>query len=139
MNNIGTPPNYPRKYPLAIEDSGSNIHLENQAIETMSPLIMSKEMVERILDGSTMESSHEATIQIPGLTKKSIQIQILPKMRTSPLIPLGFLCDYGCAITLEQQEMTSEKNGQQILISYQELKKQEFGNFPWKHNNQTLW
>ena len=36
-------------------------------------------------------------------------------MKTSPLILLGFLCDGGCTITLDKQEMSVQKNGQEII------------------------
>ena len=47
IDNIGTPPNYPRKYTLAISDSGANIHLENEITVIMSPVILSKDMTVR--------------------------------------------------------------------------------------------
>ena len=90
---------------LAITNSGANIHLARQATPTMAPVIMENETKARLPDGSTMESTHIATLQLPGLSKQAIQINISPKMNTSPLISLGVLCDYGCTITLDKQEM----------------------------------
>ena len=72
-------------------------------------------MVSRLTYGSTMKSSHIATLQIPGLSKQSRQIEILPKMKTARLISFGVLCDDGCTITLENQETPVQKNGQQII------------------------
>ena len=46
-------------------------------------------MTERLPDGSTMDSSHVETLQLPGLTKKTIHILILPEKITAPLISLG--------------------------------------------------
>ena len=31
IHNTMTPPNFPRKYTLAIVESGANIHIENEA------------------------------------------------------------------------------------------------------------
>ena len=62
-------------------------------------------MKAKLSDGSTMESTHIATLHLPGLSKLARQIQILPKMHTAPLISLGVLCDYGCTITLDKQEV----------------------------------
>ena len=56
-----------------------------------------------------MELSYVATLQIPGLSKQARQIQIFPKIRTAPPIPLGVLCDYGYTITLYQQETIFKK------------------------------
>ena len=54
INDIGSPPNYPRKYTLSISESGENIHLENGAIPTMPPLIIPNNMTASIPDGNTM-------------------------------------------------------------------------------------
>ena len=102
INNTTTPPNYPSNNTLEIEDSGTNIHLDKQATPKMAQVIISKDTAPRLPDGSTMELSHIATLQLPVISKKSRQIKIIPKMRTVPLISLGFLCDYGCTITLYQ-------------------------------------
>ena len=85
---------------LAIADSGANIHLARQATPTMAPVIMDNEMKARLLYGITMESTHIATLQLPGLSKLARQIHILPKIQTASLISLGVLCDDGCNITL---------------------------------------
>ena len=62
-----------------------------------------------------MDLSHVATLHLPGLTIKARQIHIFPKIRTAPLVLFGVLCDYGCTITLEQQDITFQNNEQQIL------------------------
>ena len=56
-----------------------------------------------------MESSHIATLQLPGLSKKARHIHIFPKTRTAQLISLGVLCDDGFTITLYNQEMSVQK------------------------------
>ena len=61
---------------LSITDSGVNIHPEKKSTTTTTPMIMSNEMTEKIPDGSTMESSHISTLQLPGLIKQVRQIQI---------------------------------------------------------------
>ena len=76
---------------------------------------MSTEMTERLSDGGTMDSPHIATLQLPGLGNQARQIHIFPYMKTVPLISVGVLWDYGCAITVEKQEMSVHKNGQEII------------------------
>ena len=66
----------------------------------MAPVIISNEMTVRLPYGSTMESSHIVTLNISVLIKQASHIQNPPKMKTDPLISLGFLCDYGYNITL---------------------------------------
>ena len=71
---------------LAILDSGVNMHISIQATYTMAPVIMENEMKSRLPDGIPMESTHIATLRLPGLSKQAIQIQIFSKMHTAPLI-----------------------------------------------------
>ena len=96
---------------VAIEDSGSNIHLSKQATPTMAPIIISNIIISILTDGSIIESSHIATLQLPGLIKQARQIHIFPKLKTDPLISLGFLCDDGCTITLDKKTMSVQNNG----------------------------
>ena len=100
---------------LAIAGSGANIHLARQATSTMDPLVIDNEIKARLPDGSTMESTHIATLQLPGISKIVIQIHILPKMQTAPSISLGFLCDYGCTITLDKLTISIHNNGEEII------------------------
>ena len=86
INNIRNPSNYPRTYTLGITDLGENIHISNESTTTMYPVILLNNMHARLKDGSTMESSHIATLQLPGIIKKSRQIHILHKIITAPLI-----------------------------------------------------
>ena len=76
---------------LEISDSGANTHLEQQDTPTMTPVMMSNEIIERLTDEGTMESSHIETLKTPGLRKQARQIQIFQNMKTSPLISLGVL------------------------------------------------
>ena len=71
---------------LPIVDSGANIHLAKQATHTMDPVIMYNYVKARLPDGSTMESTHIETLQIPGISKQARQILILPKLQTAQLI-----------------------------------------------------
>ena len=100
---------------LEITDSGANIHLARQATPTMAPVIMDNEMKSRLQYGGTMDSTHIATLQLPGIIKLSMHIHIFPKMQTDPLISSVVLCDDGCTITLDKQEMSFQKNGEEII------------------------
>ena len=81
----------------------------------MAPLIVSNEITARLPDMSTMESSHLMTLQLPGIIKQDRRIHIFPQMKTAPLISLGVLCDYGFTITLDKQDMSVQKNGQERI------------------------
>ena len=81
----------------------------------MATDIMSDNITARLTYGSTMESSHLATLQIPGLSKKTRKIHIFPEMKTSPLLSLVLLCDNVCIITLYKQDISVRKNLQEII------------------------
>ena len=87
---------------LAITYSGANIHVAKQATPTMAPVIMLNDITSRLLNGSTMDSSQIAILQLTGISKQDSHIHIFSKMNTAPLISLGVLCDYGCTITLDK-------------------------------------
>ena len=61
INNVGIPANSLRKETLAISDLVANIHIYNEATPKMSPVIMSKNITEMQVDGSTMDSLHVKT------------------------------------------------------------------------------
>ena len=111
INYIDTPTNPTSTNMLAITDLCANIHPEIQATHTTTPVMMENEMKSRLPYESTIESTHIETLQLPGLSKQARQIHIFPKMQISPLIPLGVLCDYGCTITLDKQEISIQRNG----------------------------
>ena len=73
----------------------------------MAPVIISNEMTARLPDVITMESLHISTFQLPGLIKQEIHIKIYPKLKTSPLISLGVLCDFVCTTTLHKHDMSA--------------------------------
>ena len=62
-----------------------------------------------------MESSHIATLQLPGSSKQARQIHIFPKIKTAPLIFLRVLLDNVCITKLYKQDMSVQNNEQQII------------------------
>ena len=81
----------------------------------MDPVIISNEMTARLPYGNTMESSHIETLQLLFLIKQGKRIHIFPKMKISPLISLGVLCDDGYTIKLYKQDVSVQNNGQEII------------------------
>ena len=55
------------------------------------------------------------TLQLPGLIKKDRQIFIFTKVKISPIISLGVLCDDGFTSTLDKQDMSVQKTGQETI------------------------
>ena len=81
----------------------------------MTPVIISNDMIARMPDGITMESSHIAKLQLPGLNKQDMQIHFFPQIKTALLISLGLLCDDVSTITLDKQDMSVQNNRQEII------------------------
>ena len=81
-------------------------------------------------DGSTMDFSHVATLQLPGLTKKAIQIIIFTETITVPLISLGVSYVMMDALS----HYTNKELQSKIMDNKYEKKpgtnKQEFGKIP---------
>ena len=71
INYIDTPPNPTITNMLEITDSDANIHLERKATPTMALVMMENDMKERLPYGFTTESTHIATLQIPGLINQT--------------------------------------------------------------------
>ena len=65
INHTNTPSNPTSTNMLSIADSGAYIHLARQATPTMAPVIMDNEMKAILTDGSTMDSTHISTLQLP--------------------------------------------------------------------------
>ena len=82
-------------------------------------------MKSRLPDGSTMESTYIATLQIPDLSKIARHTHIFLKMHTAPFISLGFLCNDGCTITLDKQ---SNDHPEEWRRNNQRDHKQEYRN-----------
>ena len=68
---IDTPHNPTSNNILAITDSGANIHLSKQSTLTMAPVVIENNIKSRLPDGSTMDSTHIATLHLTGLIKQS--------------------------------------------------------------------
>ena len=71
INCINTPPNYTSNNMIAITEGGDNIHVSKKDTPTMYPVTMSNNIEARLPDESTIGSSHIATLQLPGLSKKA--------------------------------------------------------------------
>jgi hypothetical protein len=76
----------------------------------------------RLPNGATMESSHTAELDIPGLNAAASKAHFYPGMANHSLLSVGQLCDEGYIVTFKQASVTicdSEKS--QILSGPREL------------------
>jgi hypothetical protein len=56
----------------------------------------------RLLNGATMESSHTADLDIPGLNSAASKAHVFPGMVNHSLLSVGQLCDVGYIVTFKQ-------------------------------------
>jgi hypothetical protein len=76
----------------------------------------------RLPNGATMESSHTADLDIPGLTTAASKANVFPGMANHSLLSVGKLCDEGYIVTFKQAAVIicdSEKS--QILSGPRDL------------------
>jgi len=57
----------------------------------------------RLPDGSTIASTHTATLTIPGLPRVAAQAHIFPDLHAGALLSVSQLCDNGCTVTFTAQ------------------------------------
>jgi hypothetical protein len=90
------------QHETSIVDSGCTGHflLVNapclNKVESRTPLMV------RLPNGATMESSHNADLDIPELNAAASKAHVFPEMAHHSLLSVGKLCDEGCIVTLKQ-------------------------------------
>jgi hypothetical protein len=57
-------------------------------------------------DGSSIESSHKANLNIPGLPTAASECHIFPSLTSGSLLSIGQLCDYGCDVNFNKLNVT---------------------------------
>ena len=114
INYIDTPPNPTIPNMLSISESGVNKHLARQSTPTTTPVIVKCNEIK-----TTIWKHYGVHTYINTPATRSKQASKIdphfPKFKTAPWISLGVLCDDGYTITLEKQEKSIEKNGEEIL------------------------
>jgi hypothetical protein len=68
--------------------------------ETQTPLTV------RLPNGATMESSHTADLDIPGLNAAASKAHVFPVMAHHSLLSVGQLCNEGYIVTFQQDTVT---------------------------------
>jgi hypothetical protein len=71
----------------------------------------------RLPNGSTMESSHTADSDIPGLTAAASKAHVFPGMEHHSLLSAGQLCDEGYIVTFQQDTVTICNSDNSKLLS----------------------
>jgi hypothetical protein len=71
----------------------------------------------RLTNGATMESSHTADLDIPGLNTAASKAHVFPGMAHHSLLSVGQLCDEGYIVTFQQKTVTICNSDHSKLLS----------------------
>jgi len=99
----------------AILDSGTTGHFlhpsspANNINPTTIPLHV------RLPNGSTIASTHTATLTIPGLPQHAAQAHIFPNLNAGALLSVSQLCDNECMVTFTAQHAQVHRHGRLVL------------------------
>jgi len=66
-------------------------------------------------DGSVMQSTHDAELNIPGLPRAARIGHIVPALSTKPLLSIGQFCDTGCQVAFTATTVDISYNGNLVL------------------------
>jgi hypothetical protein len=66
-------------------------------------------------NGTTIASTHTATLNMPSLQYASRQAHILHGLAQHSLLSVGEMCDSGCAVTFTATKVTVTNGGSEIL------------------------
>ena len=71
----------------------------------------------KLPDGNFMHSTHELTLNIPTLPKEAGRSHIFPQLKSSSLLSIGQLCDYGCSATFTKSTLTVKNNADTTILT----------------------
>jgi hypothetical protein len=100
-----TPPLLKQHEP-AIVDSGCTGHFILVNAPCLNKVKSRTPLKVRLPNGATMESSHNAELDIPELNAASSKAHVFPGMANRSLLSVGQLCDEGYIVTSKQDIVT---------------------------------
>jgi hypothetical protein len=115
-------PPLPRPHETAIVDSGCTGHFLLVKAPCLNKVKSQTPLTVRLPNGTTMESSHTAELDISELSAAASKAHVFPGMDNHSLLSVGQLCDKGYIVTFKRASVTicdSEKS--QILNSPRDL------------------
>jgi hypothetical protein len=90
------------QHETAIVDSGCTGHFLLVTAPCLNKVISRNPLTVRLPNGVTMESSHTADFDIPGLKAAASKAHVFPGMAHHFLLSVGQLCDEGYIVTFRQ-------------------------------------
>jgi hypothetical protein len=87
-------------------DSGSTGHFLLVTAPCLNKVASRNPLTVRLPNGATMESSHTAGLDIPGLNAAASKAHVFPGMFHRSLLSVGQLCDEGHIVTFRRDTVT---------------------------------
>jgi hypothetical protein len=94
------------QHQTAIVDSGCTGHSLLVTPPCLNKIKSRNPLTVRLPNGATMESSHSADLDIPGLNAAASKAHVFPGMAHHSLLSVGQLCDEGYIVTFQQDKVT---------------------------------
>ena len=98
-----------------IADTGCTSHFGSPTTPVTDAKPANPPILVRNPNGTIMESSHEAKLNIPGLPAEARHIHILPDLESDPLLSIGQLCDAGCDVAFDKDIVTVTHDDETVL------------------------
>ena len=114
MSELG-PLAHSSNLPTAIADSGSTGHFlaidtpNLQALPTTAPITVA------LPDGSTIQSTHTAELDLLPLPKSARTAHLFPALTNTSLLSIGKLADAGCTATFNKHYLIIKWRGRELL------------------------
>ena len=110
--------NIPRN--MAIADAGATGHF----LQPGAPAIYIKPTEKAISillpDGQRIKSTHECELNIPHLPQGAKKAHIVPKLAHTSLVSIKMLCDAGCKVTYDEEDVKVFYNNEIIWKGHRE-------------------
>jgi len=99
----------------AILDSGMTGHFLHPSSPAHNIAPSAIPLHVRLPDGSTITSTHMATLTIPGLLRGMAQAHIFPDLHAGALLSVSQLCDTRCMVTFTAQHAQVHQHARLLL------------------------
>jgi hypothetical protein len=98
-------------------ESGCTGHFLLVTAPCLNKVISRNPLTVRLPNGATMESSHTADLDIPGMNTAASKTHVSPGMAHHSLLSVGQLCNEGYIVTFQQDTVTICNSDNSKLLS----------------------
>jgi hypothetical protein len=100
---------------IIIADSGATAHYGTTNLPVLNKQPCRKEIRIRAANGAIMRATHEAELNFPRLPSAARRIFIVPELADKTLMSISQLCDAGCQVTFDTNEVNVYHKGEVVL------------------------